>query len=139
MKKLQALVLSPMDASYERVAEVIEIALKQAGVTPMLPRDMIWKSNRDVLDIMTNAIQEADIIVADVSHNSPNVFVELGFALAFRKPTMILLSTDAVGKIPSDLAGYLMATYNPDDLASLRGTISHFIKYQESRWNGKNV
>ena len=52
---------------------------------------------------------------------------------------MLLLSTDAAGDIPSEILGYLMITYDPKDLSSLKETISRFIKYQESRWSGKNA
>ena len=139
MKKLQALVLLPMDASYKRIAEVIEIALNQAGVTPILPRDIMWQNTRGMLDAMTNAIQEADIIVADVSSSNPNIFFELGFALAFRKPTIVMLSTNAVGGIPSDIAGYMMVTYDPDDMSSLEKKIFRFIEYQVTRRSGNNA
>jgi len=139
MKKLQALVLLPMDASYKRIAEVIEITLNQAGVTPILPRDIMWQNTRGMLDAMTNAIQEADIIVADVSSSNPNIFFELGFALAFRKPTIVMLSTNAVGGIPSDIAGYMMVTYDPDDMSSLEKKIFRFIEYQVTRRSGNNA
>jgi len=139
MKKLQALVLLPMDASYKRIAEVIEIALNQAGVTPILPRDIMWQNPRGMLDAMTNAIQEADIIVADVSSSNPNIFFELGFALAFRKPTIVMLSTNAVGGIPSDIAGYMMVTYDPDDMSSLEKKIFRFIEYQVKRRSASNA
>ena len=139
MKKLQALVLLPMDASYKRIAEVIEITLNQAGVTPILPRDIMWQDTRGMLDAMTNAIQEADIIVADVSSSNPNIFFELGFALAFRKPTIVMLSTNAVGGIPSDIAGYMMVTYDPDDMSSLEKKIFRFIEYQVKRRSASNA
>ncbi|MCX7110569.1 MAG: hypothetical protein NTX45_10660 [Proteobacteria bacterium] len=139
MKKLQALVLLPMDASYKRIAEVIEITLNQAGVTPILPRDIMWQNTRGMLDAMTNAIQEADIIVADVSSSNPNIFFELGFALAFRKPTIVMLSTNAVGGIPSDIAGYMMVTYDPDDMSSLEKKIFRFIEYQVKRRSASNA
>ncbi len=73
------------------------------------------------------------MIVADVSRNSPNIFLELGFALAFRKPTMVMMSIDSEGKIPSNLAGYMIITYDPENLLALERKLYRFIQYQVER------
>ena len=138
MKKLQALILSPVDASYRHIADEIQHTIQASGATPITVDNIIHPGGAWV-NAMTDAIQEADIILADVSRKSSNIFFELGVAFALRKPTMLLLSTDAAGDIPSEISGYLMITYDPKDLSSLKETISRFIKYQESRWSGKNA
>ena len=140
MKKLQALVLSPLDDSCRHIVDEIKNSLKASGVTPMHIYTQI-KPGEVWVNAITDAIQEADIIIADVSKTSKNSFIfwELGFASALRKPAMLLLSTDAAERIPLGLEGYLMATYDPKDLTSLQGTISRFIEYQKSRWSGKDA
>src|SRR5205085_241728 len=82
---------------------------------------------------VTDAIQEADLIVADVSRKNANVLYELGFAHALRKPTLLLLSTDEKGDMPFDLAGYQMITYDPRNLLPLRRQIQLILDYQQSR------
>ena len=133
MKELRALVLLPFEESYSRLAEVIKLVLVKSGVVPVLPYDLNWSLTQPTLDTMTVAIQEADMIVADVSRNSPNIFLELGFALAFRKPIMVMMSIDYEGKIPSDLAGYMIITYDPENLLSLETKLYRFIQYQVER------
>src|SRR5688572_6266796 len=80
---------------------------------------------------MTGAIQKADVIVADVTNGSPNVWYELGYAQALRKPTMLLLSTKAIGaSIPSDLTGSHMIVYDPEDVSRVRPQIQRFLERQ---------
>lgn len=137
-KTLQALILSPMDSSYLRVKDTIQKTLREANVVP-IQIDEIIRPGAQWANAVTEAIQDADFIVADVSRKNPNVLYELGFAHALRKPTLLMLSTEASGEMPYDLAGYQMATYDPENLSTLKHQISNFIRYQESRWDGKNA
>ncbi len=47
-------------------------------------------------------IQEADVIIGDITSRNPNVFYELGLADAYGKP-VILITQDAADEIPSDI------------------------------------
>ena len=132
MRTIRALILTPMDSSYSRIRDTIQRTLKDSGVTPV-QIDEIIRPGAQWANAVTDAIQEADFIVADVSRKNPNVLYELGFAHALRKPTLLMLSTDSVGEMPFDLAGYQMATYDPENLTSLQNQIVRFVKYQESR------
>jgi nucleoside 2-deoxyribosyltransferase len=138
MKNVEALVLTPMDSSYKRIRDTIQRSLRDSGVSP-IQIDEIFQPGAQWANAVTDAIQEADFIVADVSRKNPNVLYELGFAHALRKPTLLMLSTDAVGEMPFDLAGYQMVTYDPGNLTSLRDQIVRFVKYQESRWSKENA
>lgn len=138
MKKIEALILAPMDSSYRRIRDTIQRTLRESGVTP-IQIDEIIQPGAQWANAVTDAIQEADFIVADVSRKNPNVLYELGFAHALRKPTLLMLSMDSVGEMPFDLAGYQMATYDPQNLTSLKDQIVRFVKYQVSRWGGENA
>ena len=50
-------------------------------------------------------IREADLIIADVSRQNPNVLYEVGFAHALRKPTILLYNIKSGSSFPSDLDG----------------------------------
>ena len=65
-----------------------------------------------------DGIREADLIIADVSHQNPNVLYEMGFAHALRKPTILLFDIKSGSSLPSDLAGLQYITYDP---ANFRG------------------
>jgi len=137
-KSIEALVLTPMDSSYKPIRETIQRTLQETGVSSVQIGE-IFQPGAQWINAVTDAIQQADFIVADVSGEDQNVLYELGFAHALRKPTLLMLSTDSVEKMPSDLAGYQMATYDPENLDSLEAQIVRFIKYQESRRGLENA
>ena len=65
------------------------------------------------------AIREADLIIADVTRQDPNVLYELGFAEALRKPTILLVSIQSGSGLPSDLTGLQYIMYDPANLDRL--------------------
>lgn len=132
MRDIKALVLAPMDKSYEPIREVVQRTLKERSVQ-LSPLEEILKPGAVWTNAVTDAIQEADLIIADVSRRNPSVLYELGYAHALRKPTLLLLSVNEVSKLPSDLASYQMVIYDPQNLTALQVQIAHFIDYQQSR------
>jgi hypothetical protein len=64
-----------------------------------------------ILQDITRAIVEADVIIAEITPPNPNVFYELGFAHALRKPT-ILLANRNMDKLPFDISGYRVVFYD---------------------------
>ena len=71
---------------------------------------------RGVLD----AIGQTDVFIADVSGSSPNVMYELGYAAAMGKSIILLVSTDALDRLPIDLASYRVLIYDPNNESALR-------------------
>ena len=137
MKSIEALVLTPFDSSFSRIRDTIQRVLREYGVTP-IQIDEVIQPGAQWANAITEAIQESDFIVADVSRRNPNVMYELGYAHALRKPTLLMLNSDSAGEMPSDLAGYQMAVYDPSNLTSLKDQVIRFVKYQDSR-RGKEV
>jgi nucleoside 2-deoxyribosyltransferase len=82
------------------------------------------------------AIREADLVIADVSNQNPNVMYELGFAHALRKLTIPLISTKSTA-YPADLAGFDWVFYDPEDfrhgMAELRGLIKSMLARRNLR------
>jgi nucleoside 2-deoxyribosyltransferase len=66
-----------------------------------------------------DGIREADLIIADVSEQNPNVMYELGFAHALRKPAIHLINIKSSTGIPSDLEGLDYVVYDPADFRRL--------------------
>jgi len=131
-RKMKALLLGPRESSYGALRGPLEEALQEVSaeavsVGETLPGGAQWSK------AIAEAIQQADMIVADVSSPNPNVFYELGLAASLRKPTVILLSTEAKGSLPPDLASYQIVTYDPNDLRSLKSQISRVLSYQASK------
>jgi nucleoside 2-deoxyribosyltransferase len=131
MKSIQALILTPLEQSHDPILATIKEALLQRSIQPIVI-DQI-SSSTVLANAVTDAIQQADLIVADVSKKNANVLFELGFSLALRKPTLLLLSTDELIDVPPYLAAYQMITYDPKNLLPLRHQIERFLDYQQSK------
>lgn len=137
MRNINALILAPLDTSYERVRDVVHRSLRKRSIQ-LITLDDLLKPGAVLANAVTDAIRTADLIVADVSRKNPNVLYELGFAHALRKPTLLLLSADEASEIPVDLAGYQMIIYDPKNLRPLEHQISRFLDYQQSRWDAQS-
>jgi nucleoside 2-deoxyribosyltransferase len=113
---MQALVLSSFEN--RKIVPVVKAALAQSGIETISLDEVIlpgalWAS------AISDALHRADLVVADLSTENPNIMYELGFAHALRKPTIILASRASSSKIPSDLAGFSYLFYDPEDPGGL--------------------
>src|SRR5206468_11466723 len=76
---------------YERVAEGLRqryktlttiIGTEEIGPSPSYSSIATFKAqNRELTEQFFKRIRDADVVVADLTHNNPNVHVELGIAL----------------------------------------------------------
>lgn len=85
-------------------------------------------------------IQTADIIVADLTNERPNVYLEIGYAMGIDKFRNLILTVredhfpDKPGykaggpKVHFDLSGYDILPWNPDDVATFRGELEKRIR-----------
>jgi hypothetical protein len=64
-----------------------------------------------IIDDITRFIQEATIIIADITPNNSNVYYEVGYAHGLGKPT-ILLSDRKREKLPFDISGFRALFYD---------------------------
>lgn len=85
------------------ICERKNIRLKRAdeetGATPILT------------DII-NSIRTANIIIADITPDNPNVFYELGYAHAIGKNVILLCDAALRQKLPFDISGYRTIFYD---------------------------
>jgi hypothetical protein len=64
---------------------------------------------KDVID----RISESQVIIADISSENPNVYFEVGYALAMRKPIILLAQRRASGTpLPFDLSAFRVLFYD---------------------------
>src|SRR5437870_3691686 len=64
----------------------VVIGAEEIGPSPAYSEIATFKAqNRELHQQFTNQITDADIVVADLTHNNPNVHVELGIALTQNK------------------------------------------------------
>lgn len=118
MSQPRSFVIAPFDSSGGRIHDAVERALEEVGVAVFRADHAIQPGARWV-NAITDAIRSSDFLVVDITRQNPNVFYELGFAHALRKPTILLMSSKADSQIPSDLAEFQYIVYDPDNLRSL--------------------
>lgn len=93
-------VLIPFNPDFN---DIYEFGIKGAAneIGAYAERVLDQKYTGGVLDRIYNQINKADVIVADMTGKSPNVFYEVGYAHALGK--IVLLVTKNVNDIPFDL------------------------------------
>ena len=100
-----------------------EAAASAPGLT-WLRADDIAEPGR-ITDQIINEIDTANVIIADLTGNNPNVMFELGYADAAHK-RIILLNQD-LDATPFDIKDWRQISYSPADLASARQELVKFI------------
>ena len=97
------------DAFNALYTDVVRPTCEQFGLKAIRADD-IYKSGLIINDI-TRSIEEAAVIIADVTTDNPNVFYEVGYAHGIKKET-ILLSDRTREKLPFDVSGFRTLFYD---------------------------
>lgn len=95
-----------------RYRETIEPALCDAGVNPLRADEILGL--QPVIDKIESAIRNASICVAEVSTDNPNVWLEVGIALALNRPTVILCDRSLRPRLPFDIQHRPVVLYRTD-------------------------
>ena len=126
-------VIAPFDQDQQRVLDTVRRAVEDTGFSviqfggPMRP-------GAGLTTRILESIRKADLIIADVSRENPNVLYELGFAHALRKPTILLVDIKSGSRLPSDLDGLEYITYDAADLPRLADLVKTETKALTKRW-----
>lgn len=89
--------------------DVIKPTCEKYGYDAIRADDIF--TNGQIINDITRSIEESSIIIADITPNNPNVFYEVGYAHAIRKPT-ILLCERGREKLPFDVSGFRTLFYD---------------------------
>jgi hypothetical protein len=95
---------SPYDELYD---EVIEPTCKNLGIKAYRARD-IYRPSVILQDII-QGLAESNVIIAEITPTNANVFYELGYAHALRKPVILLAEQGR--QLPFDIGGYRVIFY----------------------------
>ena len=108
--KPQAFVVMQFSDAFNALyTDVIKPTCEQFGLKAIRADD-IYKSGLIINDI-ARLIEEASVIIADVTTDNPNVFYEVGYAHGIKKAT-ILLSDRTREKLPFDVSGFRTLFYD---------------------------
>lgn len=124
-------------------AELIQPALKQAGLDP-------FRADQEVRagDIRTDMFQElllADLVLADLTIDNPNVWYELGVRHALRSRGVVLISGGRVSTafdLYTDRKvryGLLEGGPNPATLANDREVLARVVSATMECWKGRRI
>lgn len=139
-------VIQPFDNGKfdKRFNDTFEPAIKAAGYDAYrIDRDL----SADILiEKIEETIRESDICFAEISTNNPNVWYELGYALACGKNVVIVCSNEREGPFPFDIRHrhiIIYSTESQSDFEKAANSITSKIKAikinLESRAKNKEV
>src|ERR1044071_9673879 len=108
-------VIQPFDACKfdKRFADVFSPAIKAAGLEP-------YRVDQDPnveipMDAIESGIKAASVCLDDITTDNPNVWYELGYALASGRPVVMVCSNERTGqKYPSDIQHRTIIRYVAD-------------------------
>jgi hypothetical protein len=100
---------APFGPYYE---SVFKPAIEQAGLTAVRADAEIFGTGK-VIDQIWRGINQADVLVAELTTKNPNVFYELGLAHALHKPVILISSNQ--DDVPFDLRHIRVILYDQAD------------------------
>lgn len=115
----------------KRYIETIRPALIAAGVEPTRADAILGLT--PIINKIENAIREASICVAEISTDNPNVWLELGYALALDRPTVILCDKQFRGKLPFDISHRPVILYRADSKSGFEELEKNIIKFIQNQ------
>lgn len=102
-KKTTAFVIQSFDGGKfdRRYLETVRPGILKGGADPQRADQILGV--QPIIQKIEDAIRASDICVAEVSLDNPNVWLELGYALALNKPTVILCDRHMRERLPFDV------------------------------------
>jgi nucleoside 2-deoxyribosyltransferase len=130
-------VIQPFDSGgpYDkRYHDVLAPAIEDAGLAP-------YRVDEDpgttvLIDDIEKGIREAEICLADITTNNPNIWYEVGFALAKGKPIVLICADPRPEDFPFDIRHRHIITYklhSSSDFQKLRAEVTTRLKAQAKK------
>jgi hypothetical protein len=108
VERQRAFVVMQFDDAYDSVYDVIKRVAESNGFDAYRV-DEVYGPGIILRDIV-RGLAESDVVIAEITSSSPNVFYELGYAHALEKPTILLAERSR--KLPFDISGYRCIFYD---------------------------
>lgn len=108
--KPKAFVIMQFSEEYNNLyAEVIKPICESYGLD-CERADEFYTSTPIIADVI-KSLTDCSIIIAEISPDNPNVFYEVGYAHAIKKPTILLCDKKKREKLPFDISGFRTLFY----------------------------
>jgi hypothetical protein len=79
----------------------------------------------DIVERVQKTIQAAELVIADITGNNPNVFYEVGYAEGVNKKTILI--SQQTDNLPFDMSTRRVIRYEPMDIDSLAKDIGKYL------------
>lgn len=126
-----------MQIGNKELDEIFQNAIVPAILSSGLTEKRVDKHNEGGLlkSEIINFIQESDIIIADLTNERPNCYLEIGFAMGIDKFKNLILTVredhfpgspkykKGGPKVHFDLSGYDILSWSPDDVESFKNSL----------------
>jgi hypothetical protein len=99
----------PYGGYYEKIYKP---AIEKAGLKPVRADADIFGTGK-IIDQVWRGINEAKVLVAELTSRNPNVYYELGLSHAYEKPVVLVSSTE--DDVPFDLQHIRVIYYDVND------------------------
>jgi nucleoside 2-deoxyribosyltransferase len=120
MKPLSVFVVMPFSDEFRDIYELgIKAACIEAGAACERVDEQLFLEN--ILDRIYSQIENADVIVGEISGRNPNVFYEVGYAHGIGKQVILVTSKET--DIPFDLRHYPHVVYQ-DQIRTLKAELN---------------
>jgi hypothetical protein len=96
----------------KRYRETFAPAIEKGGAKPVRADEVL--GTRPVVEKIEEGLRAANVAFAEISEDNPNVFLELGFALALSIPIVIVCDKARRSALPFDIAHRSVTFYSTD-------------------------
>jgi hypothetical protein len=93
---------------------IYEPAIEKAGLIPIRADNTIF-STGEIMEQVWTRISGANILIAELTTQNPNVYYELGLAHALEKPVILICSEEEKDNVPFDLRNLRVIYYDLSD------------------------
>jgi len=127
--KKRCIVLLPSGPAFERLFEVLEIAI---GKTGLVPSRLYWSAFAPTpIHLFVDEIEQAEALVADISEHTDEIWLAVGCAVALGKP-LCLISSAHESHLPRGIQYLPHICYPVDAFPSDYLQLQHYITAQLS-------
>lgn len=85
----------------KRYTEIYKDAIEQASLNPIRADEVL--GTKPIIETIETQIASCEAVLAEISENNENVFLELGYALAKNKPCVIICDKEVRKNLPFDI------------------------------------
>lgn len=135
VRKNEAFILIPFDEAFDPVLSSIQNVCEELKIKPKRADDI---KQGLIMNNVFDGINHSEIIIADITGNNPNVFLELGIALSRRENVVIVISQDR-DDAPFDIRNWQVLQYKIDQLDTFRKDLSSRIQLVKNRFGTEQL